>query len=343
MSDKTHLPYQMGNFALSKEKELEIVRYLRKKFFPQLKKQQPFHPLINQQHSRVITFIKAHKKKHPFFLKFDIKKYYVNINHQILIKVLKTNYQHLTNTTTPKPFLKLLKTELPLFLKQSLFENQGIALGSALSYLLGYLYLLNLDLKITTPFLRYADDYLVFFKSKKDLDLFVKQTLMPELSYLKLEVQVDKLVSGTFAKNKVCYLGFCYKQGHFVIEKQKIIAFETKIKKLTSLRNKKPNIIVLRKINQLVNGFGHYYKYGSVMSEFTRLDKMIRMRYRRYCLKHCTLSPNRANLNNNVDLHYCRSLVDIYQGRQSKGAPKLLKSPHVATGFQHGVGRVSCL
>ncbi|SFV52605.1 hypothetical protein MNB_SUP05-5-979 [hydrothermal vent metagenome] len=157
----------MGNNKLLNEKK--VVEYLKSKFIPQLKKQYPQHPLVNQRQDKLLKFIKKYKATHPYFLKFDIEKYYININHNICLKVLNDNYKLLTNNHPPLPLINIIKTDIKVFLSGSIYKTQGLALGNSLSYLLSYLYLLSLDLKIKEPFLRYADDYVIFFKSKKQI------------------------------------------------------------------------------------------------------------------------------------------------------------------------------
>lgn len=127
----------------------------------------------------------------------------------------------------------MVKSKFPPFLAQSPIPGKGLPLGNALSYMLGFIYLLDLDLKIKNPFLRYSDDYVIFAKSERELEILLKFQIIPYLKKLKLKINVFKLKIGKVPNDGLDFLGFCYKGDHFGIEKQKIEEFKKKIIRFT--------------------------------------------------------------------------------------------------------------
>jgi len=288
-----------NNFPYFKTKSLETdfanARFLKRKYLPSLRKTLPLHYLITQDHRKYLAFIKKHSTKYPYFLCFDIEKYFPNINHQILLKELASNYEKLTHKPLSRNFQKLLKKDIPLFLQQSPLKNHSLALGNPLSHVLAGLYLLKLDFSFKTPLLRFCDDYLVFVKTERDLKRILSETTHV-LETLDLGLNINKLQSGKFHRNKCKFLGFQFYAGHTTITEQKIEDFKKRIIRTTHLTNKKPVPAVIKLLNNQILGFGHYYKFADCRNVFKDLDSFIRFRLRRYILRNRNLLPKTSNL-----------------------------------------------
>ena len=161
--NKNYLPY----FKINKKANCFILyRFLLRKFRPSLRKKLPHHYLISQDPRLYLKFIRQISKTHPYFLRFDLTKYFPSINHQILISEIDLNYQRLTEKTVSRRFKGILKKDLPQLLQSSPYLHQGLAIDTPLSYILAGIYLLKLDLSLPVPFLRFCDDYLLFCKTK---------------------------------------------------------------------------------------------------------------------------------------------------------------------------------
>jgi retron-type reverse transcriptase len=162
--DKSNLPYFKNHATF---KDIYLYHFLCKKFIPSLRKYLPYHYLLTYDLRKYFKFVNKTSKKYPVFLRLDIKNYFPSINHQTLLKEIPNNYFKLTNKNLSRRFQKYLKNDIPEFLSQSPFLNRGLPLGNPLSYILSGLYLLKLDLSLNVPFLRFCDDYLLFFKNRK--------------------------------------------------------------------------------------------------------------------------------------------------------------------------------
>jgi hypothetical protein len=315
----------------SAKKDFVNARFLKRKYLPVLRRTLPLHYLVTQDHRKYLSFVKNHSKKYPYFLCFDVEKYFPNINHQILLNELVLNYKKLTHKSVSRNFERLLKKDIPLFLQQSPLKNNSLALGNPLSHILAGIYLLRLDLSFKNPFLRFCDDYLVFFKTEKELKEILFK-INNVLESLELHININKLQSGRFHKNKCKFLGFQFYAGHTTISEQKIETFKKRIIRITHLTKKKPVPAVIKLLNNKVLGFGHYYKFASCNNNFKDLDTFIRFRLRRYILRNRNLLPKTSNLlltNQALKELNLKSLSDIKQTFDRKNKRKIRKTAKI--------------
>jgi len=274
-----------------------LAKFLRRKFLPPLSRKILFpHYLLTQNTRIFLKFIQETPKKYPYFLCFDIQKYFPSINHQILLSQIPQIYQSLTGKEPSRRLKKLLKTEIPKFLSLSPYQNQGLPLGNSLSHILAGIYLLKLDLSLNLPFLRFTDDYLLFARNKQQIDKTLSETIVPILKELNLSLNFNKLKSGKFYQEKLSFLGLEFFAGYIKIPEEKIFDFKKRIVALTRLAKKKPIPAVIKLLNNKILGFGHYYKFADAKNIFKDLDGFVRSRLRRYILRNRNLFPKAGNL-----------------------------------------------
>jgi len=323
---KNNLPY-FNSFKINNGiKEKKLAQYFLKKFKPRIKEKIPSHYLVCQRPDKNISFIKTFSKKYPYFLRFDILKYYPSINHKILNCKISEVYHKLSQKNISRRMKKELK-ELPLFLNYSPY-NKGIPTGSSFSYALSGIFLLDLDLNIPVPFLRQTDDYLLFLKTKKDAEKIMKNIIIPKLNELGLEINEKKLLSGKFHSDKVDFIGFDFYSGYFTIKESKKEEFKKRIITITHLTRKKSEKAIIKLLNNQILGFGHYYKHSSCKKDFQELDSFIRMRLRRYLAKNKDSKDKSSNLllnNKIIENIGLKSLLKIKNKYDSKKRPISLK------------------
>jgi len=306
-----------------------LYRFLLCKFRPSLRKKFPHHYLISQDPRLYLKFLKQTSKTHPYFLRLDIEKYFPSIKHQILISKIGSNYQQLTKKTLSRRFKQILKKDLPQFLQFSPFPNQGLAIGNPLSYILAGIYLLKLDLSLPVPFLRFCDDYLLFCKTKEQVQELLRNTVVPIINELGLSINIQKLKSGKFHQDKVNFLGFEFYAGYVRISEEKIENFRQRIKKFTYLTRKKPVKAMIKQLNNQILGFGHYYKLAQAKQIFEKLDAFIRSRLRRYIQRNKDSKDKQGNLiltNASLKSLGLKSLADTYQKYWQKNRYKSRKT-----------------
>jgi retron-type reverse transcriptase len=136
-------------------------------------------------------------------LKCDIRKFFANIDHDILLDMLK---QHIPN----EDIIKLLENVIFSFSSEK-DKNIGLPLGNLTSQLFVNIYMNKFDQfikhKLKVKFyIRYADDFIIFSENKEWLEKqiwLIKEFLRREL---KLELHPNKILIKTVASG-VDFLG----------------------------------------------------------------------------------------------------------------------------------------
>jgi len=116
-------------------------------------------------------------------MKCDIRKYFENIDHEILLKLLRKNIKN-------EKIFNLLKIVVDSFNEKT---GKGIPLGNITSQVFANIYLNGLDQFVTRDlrsmnYVRYNDDFIVLenneeklFANIKKIRLFLKERLLLEL------------------------------------------------------------------------------------------------------------------------------------------------------------------
>lgn len=124
-------------------------------------------------------------------LKLDIKKFFANIDHEILLQLLKRRVKH-------NDVLWLLGEIINSFHSEAR-ERKGIPLGNLTSQVFANVYMNELDqfikhkLKVKY-YLRYADDFLLLSTDRKKLENFLLPISIFLRKELKLELHPDKII-----------------------------------------------------------------------------------------------------------------------------------------------------
>ena len=148
-----------------------------------------------------------------YILKCDIRKFFANINHDILKEILSKHIKH-------KDILNLLSNIIDSFPIGPTY-GKGLPLGNLTSQLLVNIYMNEFDqyvkhkLKVKY-YVRYADDFVILSQDNKHLeDILI--TLQEFLrNKLKLELHPDKVFIKTL-NSGVDFLGFVHFSNHRVL------------------------------------------------------------------------------------------------------------------------------
>lgn len=124
-------------------------------------------------------------------VKCDVKKFFASIDHEILIKLLKTR-------VSDTYILQLLKEVIYSFSSDGR-KGKGIPLGNLTSQVFANIYLNGLDqfIKHTLMikyYLRYADDFLIISTKKEELETYIKLISAFLEEKLKLELHPRKII-----------------------------------------------------------------------------------------------------------------------------------------------------
>lgn len=167
------------------------------------------HLAINRFREYARSVSKNHTRT-IWVLKCDVRKFFANINHQILGNILK---KHIKSGNT---ILLLSKVVRSFHTKNR--PDIGLPLGNLTSQLLVNIYMNEFDhffkreMKVA-HYVRYADDFVILHENKEYL-----QNLLPKISWfletrLKLSLHPDKVFIKTLASG-VDFLGWIHFPHH---------------------------------------------------------------------------------------------------------------------------------
>ena len=131
-------------------------------------------------------------------------------------------------------------------------------------------------------FVRYADDFVIYCKSRKAAER-VKSNITKYITVkLKLKVNEDKsAISRPWLRK---YLGFTFismcGQTKVRIHKKSIVRFKNRIKELTKRNSGKSIHRIIRELNQYIKGWWAYYHITEARHIFKSLNNWIFRRLR---------------------------------------------------------------
>jgi len=192
---------------------------------------------------------------HFWVYKTDIENYFETINHDRLLNILDGQIED-------KKLVRLIS----LYLQNGGFKNsnyiehnEGVHQGDILSPLLSNIYLNEMDRFLErkgVEFVRYADDFILFFKKKKNIDKTVNE-LKDFLKTLSLKVGSDKSYRANIFERGFTFLGVYFKDKHTAIDNKKL---QKKVSKLFEIaRDAKNPERFVKKTNIFLDGLTRYY------------------------------------------------------------------------------------
>lgn len=170
--------------------------------------------------------------------------------------------------------------------QRGMFERteEGVPQGGPLSPLLSNIMLNELDKELERRghrFVRYADDCMIFCKSRKSAERTL-QNILPFIEG-KLFLKVNRTKTCIEHIEKVKYLGYSfyyYKEFRFKLHPKTIGKMKKKIKELTNRSNAWSNEMRILKLKQYIRGWINYFKLADMKNLLRRTDEWMRHRIR---------------------------------------------------------------
>ncbi|MHA6481187.1 group II intron reverse transcriptase/maturase [Paenibacillus sp. strain BS8-2] len=218
---------------------------------------------------------------YKYVVDMDLEKYFDTVNQSKLIEVLSRTIKDGRVISLIHKYLKA-----GVVVKHKFEETEiGVPQGGNLSPILSNIMLNELDKELENRghrFVRYADDLLIFCKSRKSAERSLTNILPFIEGKLFLRVNREKTVVDEVGKVK--FLGFSfyrYKgQARVRIHPKAIAKMKVKIKELTSRSNGMGNEVRAMKLKRYIMGWINYFKIADMKSLLKTTDEWMRRRIR---------------------------------------------------------------
>ncbi|MHA2086329.1 MAG: group II intron reverse transcriptase/maturase [Planctomycetota bacterium] len=230
----------------------------------------------HQAIAKATMFIRNYERQ--WVVDMDLSKCFDTLDHDIIIKAFRKR-------VTDGSILKLLR----MFLQSGVMTEEGWQAstkgspqGGVISPLIANVCLDAFDQFMKSRkhrIVRYADDTLIFTRSKSAAENARKQATRYLEGKLKLTVNQQK-THIVHSSEGVKFLGVVTRTGFTRIKDRKIREFKEKVKKITR-RNSPVNLEkVIADLNPLVRGFANYFRIANCKEVFKELSQWVRRRLR---------------------------------------------------------------
>jgi len=222
----------------------------------------------------------------------DIKDFFGTLHHQVLMDKVR---QAIPDRAVTRLIWQFLTAGI---MEEGTVRNAeaGTPQGGVISPLLANLYLNEFDRKAANrewKLVRYADDFVILCKSVNAAGAALKKA-REILGTLHLELAEEKTRLTEYAQG-FDFLGYRFQRyhGNYKWPRRKAVAaFKDKVRRHTRRQQPKNVAMVITKLNPVIRGWGHYFKYGNVKNRYRELDGWIRMRLRSFIAKQKQASGN---------------------------------------------------
>ncbi len=249
-----------------------------------------FRPRRNT-HQAIAKSLSYINSGYQHIVEIDLKRFFDEVDHVLLLQLL---YRKIKCKTTMRLIRRWLK--VPIEIDGKLVKRRkGVPQGSPISPLLSNIILHELDNemgKLGLRFVRYADDFSIYCKTKIEarkagntVYLFLKN---------KLRLPINREKSGIRRPVNFQILGYgfvpTYRKGEkgkyqLIVMKQRWQKFKARLKEITRKTNPMSFDERIKKLNEVQRGWINYFKYASIYQKLVDLDGWLRNRLR-YCIWH---------------------------------------------------------
>lgn len=216
----------------------------------------------------------------------DLEKFFDTVNQDKLIEILSRKIKDGRVVSLIRKYLKA-----GVMVGSEFQETEvGVPQGGNLSPLLANIMLNELDHELERRghwFVRYADDMVIFCKSKRAAERILENILPYIEGKLFLRVNREKTKIADIGKIKFLGYGFYYsKTGvRATVHAKSKAKLEKKVREITARSDGKGYAWKRKKLKETVIGWVNYFKQADMKSYLTRVDEWLRTRLRTYIWK----------------------------------------------------------
>lgn len=216
-----------------------------------------------------------------YVVSMDLAAYFDTVNHSKLIEVL-------SRTVKDGRVISLIHKYLNAgVMEDGGFQHteEGVPQGGPLSPLLGNVMLNELDKELERRghrFARYADDCMIFCKSRKAAERTMRNIVPFITGKLFLKVNLDKTTVAHISRVKYLGYGFYRYKGkcRLRVHPKSVTKMRKKLRELTHRGNRWSNDERKRKLGEYVRGWINYFRLADMKSLMTQTDEWMRRRIR---------------------------------------------------------------
>ena len=250
----------------------------------------------------------------------DLSKFFDRVNHDVLMA-------RVARKVRDKRVLRLIGRYLRAGVEvDGKIEptTEGVPQGGPLSPLLANIVLDDFDKELEQRghrFVRYADDFLIFVRSKRAAVRIGRNIIRFLKRRLKLEInrQKSRIVRGENCE----YLGFIFPGKRIVWSSESLANFKYNIRRLTARSWGISMDIRFQKLSSYIRGWMNYYALSKYYRPLPELDEWIRRRVRMCYMKRWRRT--RTRIRNLLSLGASKSQA-IPVGLSSKGPWRLART-----------------
>lgn len=218
---------------------------------------------------------------YSYAVDLDLEKFFDKVNHSKLIEVVSRTIKDGRVVSLIHQYLNA-GVQVGGIVESS---EQGVPQGGPLSPLLSNIMLHELDKELESrghKFVRYADDLVIFCKSKRGSTRVMRSIIRFIEDKLFLTVNRDK--SQVVPIHQVKFLGYSFYKvkgvGGLRIHPKSVSRMKAKIRELTSRSNGWSNERRKERLRQYIIGWVNYFKLADMQKLLKKIDKWYRRRIR---------------------------------------------------------------
>jgi RNA-directed DNA polymerase len=234
-------------------------------------------------HQAISTIRRAKRGGYEYVVDLDIMSFFDEISHELLMEKVQERITDGRVLTLIRSWLTAGVMEDDQFHETEVGSPQG----GVISPLLANIYLNYFDWGMKErgfAVVRYADDAVILCKTREQAEeayLMAKTILEGELQ-LRMHPEKTKVVH---FEDGFRFLGFDFLKDYLLLPETKVKKYKDKIRKVTRRQQGNNLDEMIKKLNEVVRGFGNYFGIGNVKSKFRELDGWTRMRVRAFMRK----------------------------------------------------------
>ncbi len=220
---------------------------------------------------------------YQYVVDMDLKKFFDTVNQSKLIEILSRSIKDGRVISLIHKYLRAgVITRIGRFEE----TEQGVPQGGPLSPLCGNILLNELDWELERRghrFVRYADDILIFCKSKRAAE----RTLANLIPFIekKLLLKVNREKTEVAYVDKVKFLGYAFyikknREAGLRVHPKSVAKMKARIRQITSRSNGMGYEQRKLKLKQFITGWVNYFKLADMKTLLTRIDQWLRRRIR---------------------------------------------------------------